>query len=204
MIGGLFVGRSGGVTVVLAPWGAAAGVDTRGAPLGTRELDLLDPPNLVRRVHGVCVPSGGPRGLAAVDGVVRWLAERNHGLPVGSEPHQVVPLVPAAAVPGGAPSTSDDGYAACTAPVECGPPVTVGEHTIGGFALAGVGVIATDAVLSKAECRRIAVSAHDGLVRAGHRGGATVFVLATGVDGVTSPVDLNQLCTAAPDLFAPV
>lgn len=202
MIPGTTGGRSGGVTVLLVPPGAVAGVETRGAPLGTRELDLLDPPNLVQQVHAVCVPCGGPRGLAAVDGVVRWLAERNHGFPVGPEPHQVVPLVPAAVVPGGTVPTSDDGYAACETPVDLGTSTGVGEHVLGGFALAGVGVVATDAVLTKAECRRIAISAHDGLVRAGHRGPATVFALATGRHPLASPVDLDRLCTAAADLLA--
>jgi L-aminopeptidase/D-esterase-like protein len=201
VIRGLSVGRSGGVTVVLAPEGAVAGVDTRGAPLGTRELDLLDPPNLVQRVHAVCVPSGGTRGLAAVDGVVRWLAERNHGFPVGAEPHQVVPLVPAAVVFGGEPSTADEGYAACAALVDAGACVLVGEHTVGGLVFPGVGVVAVDAVLTKAQCRRIAVCAHDGLVRAGRRGPATVFALATGERELASPFALDQLCTAAADLL---
>ncbi len=204
MIPGAAGGRSAGVTVVLVPQGAVAGVDTRGAPLGTRELDLLDPSNLVQQVHAVCVPSGGTRGLAAVDGVVRWLAERNHGFPVGAEPHQVVPLVPAAVVFEGDPSTSEDGYAACATPVDLGTSVHVGEHTIGGFASPGVGVVATDAVLTKAQCRRIAISAHDGLVRAGHRGPATVFALATGRRELASPLDLDRLCTAAGDLLNPV
>ncbi|MCS7476034.1 P1 family peptidase [Umezawaea endophytica] len=204
MIAGVAVGRSGGVVVVLVPEGAVAGADTRGAPLGTRELDLLDPPNLVQRVHAVCVPSGGTRGLAAVDGVVRWLAERHHGFPVGAEPHQVVPLVPAAVVFDGDPSTPDDGYAACSTPVDLGTSTQVGEHTIGGLALPGVGIVVTDAPLTKAECRRIALSAHDGLVRAGHRGPATVFALATGHRGTTSPVDLDRLCSAAADLLDPV
>jgi putative pantetheine hydrolase len=34
--------------------------------------------------------------LAAADGVVRWLAERNRGFRVGPDPHHVVPIVPAA------------------------------------------------------------------------------------------------------------
>jgi len=204
VIAGVAVGRSGGATVVLVPEGAVAGVDTRGAPRGTRELDLLDPSNLVQQVHAVCVPSGGTRGLAAADGVVRWLAERNHGFPVGAEPHQVVPLVPAAVVFDGEPSTSEDGYAACTASVEVGATARVGEHTIGGFALAGVGIVVTDAVLTKAQCRRIAISAHDGLVRAGHRGPATVFALATGRRELASPFELDQLATTATDLLDPV
>jgi L-aminopeptidase/D-esterase-like protein len=201
VIAGLAVGRSGGVTVVLAPEGAVAGVDARGAPLGTRELDLLDPSNLVQQVHAVCVASGGTRGLAAADGVVRWLAERNHGFPVGAEPHQVVPLVPAAVVFGGDPSSADDGYAACTAPVDLGVTAPVGAHTVGGLVLPGVGVVVTDAVLTKAQCRRIAICAHDGLVRSGHRGPATVIALATGVHDLVSPGELDLLCTAAAEVF---
>ncbi|MET1075829.1 MAG: P1 family peptidase [Umezawaea sp.] len=204
MIPGVAVGRSGGVTVVLVPEGAVAGVDTRGAPLGTRETDLLDPPNLVQEVHAVCVVSGGPRGLAAVDGVVRWLAERHRGFPVGAEPHEVVPLVPAAAVAGGPPSTSDEGYAACATLVEVGASTAVGEHTVGGFALAGAGVVVTDAVLTKAQCRRLAMSGHDGLVRAGHRGPATVFAVATGRRDLASPLELDGLCTAAAEVLEPV
>jgi L-aminopeptidase/D-esterase-like protein len=201
VIPGATGGCSAGVTVVLVPQGAVAGVDTRGAPLGTRELDLLDPPNLVQRVHAVCVPSGGTRGLAAADGVVRWLAERNHGFPVGPEPHQVVPLVPAAVVFGGTPSTAADGYAACTAPLDVEVTAPVGEHTVGGLVFPGVGIVVTDAVLTKAQCRRIATCAHDGLVRAGHRGPATVITLATGVHDLASPVELDLLCTAAAEVF---
>ncbi|WNV82735.1 P1 family peptidase [Umezawaea sp. Da 62-37] len=204
MIPGVAVGRSGGVTVVLVPEGAVAGVDTRGAPLGTRETDLLDPPNLVQQVHAVCVVSGGSRGLAAVDGVVRWLAERHHGFPVGAEPHEVVPLVPAAAVPDCPPSTSAEGYAACTSAVEVGASTTVGDHSVGGFALAGVGVVVTDAALTKAQCRRLAMSAHDGLVRSGHRGPATVFALATGHRTPASPPQLDTLCTTAAALLEPL
>jgi L-aminopeptidase/D-esterase-like protein len=201
VITGLVVGRSAGVTVLLVPDGAVAGVDTRGAPLGTRELDLLDPPNLVQQVHAVCVPSGGTRGLAAVDGVVRWLAERDHGFPVGAEPNQVVPLVPAAVVFDGEPSTADEGYAACGTPVEIGTSTPVGAHTVGGLVFPGVGVVAVDAVLTKAQCRRIATCAHDGLVRAGLRGPATVITLATGRHDLASPGELDLLCTAAAEVF---
>jgi len=200
---GVRLRRSGSVTVVLVPEGVVAGVDTRGAPRGTREIDLLAPPNLVRQVHAVCVAGGGTRGLAAVDGVLRWLEEHGHGFPVGQD--QVVPIVPAAVVfDGGAPPTSADGYAACTAPAEAGASTVVGEHTVGAIAFAAgvaVGVVAVDAVLDKAECTRLAMSAHDGLIRAGHRLPATVFALATGRTELPHPLALDALCTAATEVF---
>lgn len=85
--------RPTGCTVVLCPEGAVAGVDVRGAAPGTRETDLLDPVNTVDRVHGIVLSGGSAFGLAAAQGVVDWLRERGHGLPVG--PTQV-PIVPAA------------------------------------------------------------------------------------------------------------
>ena len=43
------------------------------------------------------MPSGGSAyGLAAADGVMRWLAARNRGFRIGPEAHHVVPIVPAA------------------------------------------------------------------------------------------------------------
>ncbi|NHD18066.1 MULTISPECIES: P1 family peptidase [unclassified Actinopolyspora] len=85
-----------GSTVVLTPEGAAAGVDVRGAGPGTRETDVLDPDHLAQLVHGVLLGGGSAFGLSAADGAMRWLAERGHGLRVGSTPHEVVPIVPAA------------------------------------------------------------------------------------------------------------
>jgi putative pantetheine hydrolase len=103
---GLRVGhaqRSGGgwlsgTTVVLAPEdGAVAGVDVRGGGPGTRETDLLDPRNLVQRLHAVVLTGGSAYGLAAADGVMRRLEAAGVGFPVGG-PGEVVPIVPAAVV----------------------------------------------------------------------------------------------------------
>lgn len=40
-----------GVTVIVCRKGAVAGVDQRGGAPGTRETDLLNPINLVEKVH---------------------------------------------------------------------------------------------------------------------------------------------------------
>lgn len=85
-----------GTTVVLAPpEGAVGGVDVRGAAPGTRETDLLDPRNLVERVHAVVLSGGSAFGLDAAGGVVHRLADAGVGLPVGG-PGECVPIVPAA------------------------------------------------------------------------------------------------------------
>ncbi|MGP3965792.1 P1 family peptidase [Nonomuraea sp. 3N208] len=85
-----------GTTVVLAPAeGAVAGVDVRGAAPGTRETELLDPRNLVERVHAVVLTGGSAYGLAAACGVVERLADAGIGYPVSGG---VVPIVPAAVI----------------------------------------------------------------------------------------------------------
>ena len=83
-----------GVTVVICSEGAIAGVDVRGSAPGTRETDLLDPVNLVEKAHAVVLSGGSVFGLAASDGVVRWLSEHGYGFPL--EKNQVAPIVPAA------------------------------------------------------------------------------------------------------------
>ncbi|MYE31335.1 MAG: P1 family peptidase [Chloroflexi bacterium] len=82
-----------GCTAVLSPAGAVGGVDVRGAAPGTRETDLLRPGNLVDQVHGVLLSGGSAFGLAAADGVMRYLAEHGHGLAFGGN---VIPIVPGA------------------------------------------------------------------------------------------------------------
>ncbi|MFI7637991.1 P1 family peptidase [Nonomuraea sp. NPDC049400] len=85
-----------GTTVVLAPpSGAVAGVDVRGAAPGTRETELLDPRNLVSRVHAVVLSGGSAYGLSAACGVIDRLADAGIGYPVAGG---VVPIVPAAVI----------------------------------------------------------------------------------------------------------
>ena len=107
-----------GCTVVLCEAGAVGGVDQRGGAPGTRETDLLRPMHLVQKVHGVMLAGGSAFGLAAADGVMRYLAERGVGVRAGPAR---VPIVPAAILfdlaVGSADARPDAqmGYAACLA-----------------------------------------------------------------------------------------
>ncbi|MFY3458161.1 P1 family peptidase [Achromobacter xylosoxidans] len=85
--------RPTGCTVIIAEAGATGGVDVRGAAPGTRETDLLNPVNMVEKVHAVMLAGGSAFGLEAATGVMRYLEERKIGFDVGVA-H--VPIVPAA------------------------------------------------------------------------------------------------------------
>ncbi|WP_433727103.1 P1 family peptidase [Nocardia sp. CA-129566] len=92
-------GAATGCTVVHAPGGAIAAVDVRGGGPGTRETDLLDPGNTVRQVNSILLTGGSAYGLAAADGVMRWLEEHREGIPMDpADPSRVVPIVPAAVI----------------------------------------------------------------------------------------------------------
>ena len=107
-----------GCTVVLCEEGAIAGGCVRGLAPGTRETALLRPGTLVSRAHAVLLTGGSAFGLAAADGVMRYLAERNIGYDAGV---CRVPIVPAAVLFDlgvGDSSVRPDqamGYAACAA-----------------------------------------------------------------------------------------
>jgi L-aminopeptidase/D-esterase-like protein len=258
--------RPTGCTVVITEDGAVGGVDVRGSAPGTRETDLLDPSNLVDKVHAVLLAGGSAFGLAAATGVMRWLEEHGIGFPAGPAR---VPIVPAAILfdlAVGDPAIRPDaesGYAACAAASADAPEegsigagagatvgklfglaramkggigtsaIRVGKVTVGALVavnamgdvrdpatasvLAGarrpdgsrgsgateailrgdlpealqpgmattIGVVATDAALTKAQARKLAQMAHDGLARAidpVHTmwDGDTIFALATG------------------------
>jgi L-aminopeptidase/D-esterase-like protein len=72
-----------GCTVVICEQGAVAGVDVRGGAPGTRETDLLDPANLVERIHAVVLAGGSAFGLEAACGVAELLEERGVGFDTG-------------------------------------------------------------------------------------------------------------------------
>lgn len=82
-----------GCTVILCRKGAVGGVDVRGSAPGTRETDLLDPINLVDKVHAVVLAGGAAFGLDAAAGVMKYLAEQKIGYRLGATR---VPIVPAA------------------------------------------------------------------------------------------------------------
>lgn len=85
--------RSTGCTVLLCEEGATAGVDVRGSAPGTRETDLLDPVNLVDKVHAVMLSGGSAYGLDTATGAMRYLEEHGIGFKIAGG---VVPIVPAA------------------------------------------------------------------------------------------------------------
>ena len=268
--------RPTGCSVVIAREGAVAGVDVRGAAPGTRETDLLQPGNLVDKVHAVLLSGGSAWGLDAASGVMRWLEDNNIGLKTG---YGLVPIVPAAVVfdlgVGDARIRPDAqaGYQACVA-ASCQPSaqgnvgagagalvgklfgiaramkggvgsasLTVDGITVAalvvcnamgdvfdpanGQLLAGartadgqslfnardallagqlsgdqphslmagtnttIGVVATDAVLTKPQAQRLAQVAHDGLARSinpvhTQLDGDTLFALGTGHSGKTA------------------
>lgn len=105
-----------GCTVLICEAGAVAGVDVRGGAPATRETDLLNPVNMVERIHAVVLSGGSAFGLDAASGVMACLEERGVGFDV-----QVarVPIVCGASLfdlPVGDPRVRPDramGYAAC-------------------------------------------------------------------------------------------
>ncbi len=127
-----------GCTVLLATRGAVAGVDVRGAAPATRETDLLRPGMLVERVHAILLTGGSAFGLAAADGVMRYLEERGIGFDAGVAR---VPIVPAAALfdlgvgRADVRPTAEMGYRACQVAAD-GP---VEEGTVGAGTGATVG-----------------------------------------------------------------
>jgi L-aminopeptidase/D-esterase-like protein len=89
-----------------------------------------------------------------------------------------------------------------------GLPVKFREQAATGLANTTIGVIATDAPLTKAQAKRLAISAQDGFARAlwpAHTpfDGDTVFALATGASSATPQIaDFIDLCAAASAVMA--
>jgi L-aminopeptidase/D-esterase-like protein len=99
-------------------------VDVRGGGPGTRETDVIGPLAGTGEVTAVLLTGGSAFGLAAADGVVRWLEEHDRGYQTTAG---LVPIVPAAVVydlaegdPRARPG-AEAGYAACAAAVEAVP-----------------------------------------------------------------------------------
>jgi L-aminopeptidase/D-esterase-like protein len=113
-----------GCTAILLPEGATASGEVRGGAPATREYELLAPERTVEAVDALVLAGGSAFGLAACDGVVRWLEEHGRGFPT---PAGRVPIVVGAALfdlavgdasvrPG-----PEEGYAACEAAREGEP-----------------------------------------------------------------------------------
>ncbi len=159
-----------GCTVCLLPEGSVASCEVRGAAAGTLGSDILQPSSAGPGANAILLTGGSAFGLAAVGGVVRWLAERDVGF---QTPVALVPLVGAAVVydlglgDAGTRPDAESGYAACevaAAEVErgsvgAGTGCTVGKllgadtWTKGGFGFAsaklpGGGVVAAVAVVN--------------------------------------------------------
>lgn len=98
-VSGIEVGHAGdeqaltGCTVIMCRKGAVGGVDVRGGAPGTRETDLLNPLNLVSKVHAIMLAGGSAFGLDAAAGAMRYLDEQKIGFNTGAGR---VPIVPAA------------------------------------------------------------------------------------------------------------
>lgn len=191
MIAGLRVGHwtgdATGVTVIVAPAGTVGSGEVRGGAPATREFALLAPTRTVDRVDAVVLTGGSAFGLAAADGVMRFLAERGQGYPTAGG---AVPIVPAAAIfdlveSGGARPTADDGYAAAVAAlrdealtrgrVGAGRGATIGKWrgaefaAPGGFGLATADVSGTEVVAFAVVNAVGDVVGADGRVLAGSR-----------------------------------
>lgn len=189
-----------GVTVMLLPAGTVASGEVRGGAPATREIDLLDPARTVAQIDAVVFAGGSAFGLAAADGVMRYLAERGQGFPTAGGP---VPIVPTACVydlvdSGGTIPTADDGYAAAEVAARDEP-----------LALGRVGS-ATSATVGKWKGRDTAVPGGIGLARS-NVDGFTVAALAVvnavgdivGADGriiagSTAPADAPGFPTPVP------
>jgi len=82
-----------GCTVVICDEGAVCGIDVRGGAPGTIETDLLNPVNLVEKVHGVFLSGGSSFGLDCASGIKKFLEEKK----IGFDVHVTnVPIVPGA------------------------------------------------------------------------------------------------------------
>lgn len=145
-----------GCTVFLCPPETVGGVDARGPAPGSRELTLLELDKPIQTVHAVLLTGGSAFGLAAADGVMRYLGERDIG---HWTPIRHIPIVPAAVVydlffsQGQRMPDAEMGYQACMNASESefsqgnvgvGTGVTVGKwggregFMKGGFGLASV------------------------------------------------------------------
>lgn len=79
-----------GVTVAIFPKGALVGVDISGGGPAARETPVLLPTTAPTPVNAIVMSGGSAYGLAASDGVTRWLEEHHIGFDTGGI---LVPIV---------------------------------------------------------------------------------------------------------------
>ena len=84
-----------GCTAIIIEKGAVAGVDVRGGAPGTRETDLLDPVNMVQKVHAIYLAGGSAFGIDGASGVMEFLEGKEIGFEAGTVK---VPIVPGAVI----------------------------------------------------------------------------------------------------------
>lgn len=153
-----------GCTVVLCPRGTIGGVDVRGGAPGTRETDLLRPMYRIEQVNAVLLSGGSAYGLAAADGVMRYLAERGEGYRTRSG--HFIPIVPTAILFDLAIGRGDVwpdaamGYAAC----EAASTDMVEQGCIGAGVGCRIGAMRGNAFATKGGIGTASIELPDGLV----------------------------------------
>jgi L-aminopeptidase/D-esterase-like protein len=176
-----------GCTVVLAPPETRGGVCVHGGGPGTRETDTLRPLANATEANAILITGGSAFGLAAADGVVRWLEEHERGY---LTPYGRVPIVPAAVIydlPSGDGKTrpeAENGYAAC----EAAAPGVPERGVVGAGTGATVGKL-----LGRERARQGGVGYAALLTGTGH----TVAALAT-VNAVGDVIDEDGSVLAGP------
>jgi L-aminopeptidase/D-esterase-like protein len=132
--------RPTGCTAVLFDDEVSAGVDYDGSAPGEQLAVMLQPVSPLESIHGILLAGGGPMGLAAVPGVVKYLDERHIGYDWGIA-NLRVPIVVGAVIDdlaigdGRIRPDAEAGYKACQA-ASAGP---VAEGNVGAGAGATVG-----------------------------------------------------------------
>jgi L-aminopeptidase/D-esterase-like protein len=153
-----------GCTVILCPPNTVGGVDQRGGAPGTRETDLLRPMHQVEHVNAILLSGGSAYGLAAADGVMRYLEEHGEGYKTATG--FLVPIVSAAIVfdlaigePGIRPDAAM-GYAACQAASNA----PIQQGTIGAGTGCRVGALMGNTLATKGGIGSAAIDLGGGLI----------------------------------------
>lgn len=137
--------RPTGCTALIFEGEATAGVDYDGSAPGETQAVLLQPVSPLEKIHGMLLTGGGPMGLGAVAGAVRYLEERKIGYDWGVRGVRV-PIVVGAVIDdlalgdGRVRPDPEAAYRACQA-ASSGP---VAEGNVGAGAGATVGKMLKD------------------------------------------------------------